>query len=76
MKTDLSLLTILSYHLPTKPLRYVNRCFMISAEKIIVKRGEVNINVVASGTGINLIHANDANIIRLPDIPTKINITL
>ena len=49
---------------------------MKSAEKIIVNRGEVNIKVVASGTGINLIHANDANIIRLPDIPTKINITL
>ena len=49
---------------------------MKTAERIIVNRGEVNINVVASDTGINFIHANDVSIIRLPDIPTKINITL
>ena len=49
---------------------------MKTADRIIVKRGEVNINVVASDTGINFIHANDVSIIRLPDIPTKINIIL
>ena len=49
---------------------------MVRAERIIVNRGEVNINVVASDTGINFIHANDVSIIRLPDIPTKINMIL
>ena len=66
------------YHpyIPIKALRYVNCSFMKTAERIIVKRGEVNINVVASETGINFIHANDVSIIRLPDIPTKINMIL
>ena len=57
-------------------LKTVKHCFMIIAEKIIVKRGAVNINVVASDTGMNITHANDKIVITLPNIPTETSIIL
>ena len=49
---------------------------MIKAEKIIVNRGAVNINVVASDTGINITHAHDKIVITLPNIPTETSMIL
>ena len=42
---------------------------MTIAASTIVKRGAVNIKVIASDTGINFTHANDVSIIRLPITP-------
>ena len=62
--------------LPIRNLNNDNRCFMKIAARGIVKRGDVNIRVTASDTGIKLIHANADSIIRLPNSPTEHKMSL
>ena len=70
------LIVLYSSFFTVAALRNVKHFFMIIAEKIIVKRGAVNINVVASDTGINITHANDEIVITLPNIPTETSMIL
>ena len=49
----------------------VTLSLMNIAERTIVNKGAVNINVIASDTGIYFTHANDVSIVRLPNNPRK-----
>ena len=42
----------------------------------MVNKGAVNINVMASDTGMNFTHANDVSMVRLPNNPSTHSITL
>ena len=62
--------------LPDPALIIVILSFMNIAAMIIVKRGVVKINVIASGTGINFTHAKDVIMVILPNSPIMHNIIL
>ena len=49
---------------------------MNTAASTMVKRGVVNIKVIASATGINFTQANDVSIVRLPHNPNILSIVL
>ena len=51
----------------------VTLSFINTAASTMVNRGAVNIKVMASATGMNLTHAKDVNMVRLPHNPTKHN---
>ena len=50
--------------------------FINMAASTMVKRGAVNIKVMASGTGMNFTHAKDVSMVRLPNSPTMHSIIL
>ena len=54
----------------------VTLSFINIAASIIVNNGEVNINVMASATGMNLTLAKDVIIVKLPNSPSIHNIIL
>ena len=54
----------------------VTLSFKNTAASTIVNNGVVNIKVLASGTGMNLIHEKDVSIIKLPNNPSTHSITL
>ena len=57
--------------LPEKIFKTVKRSFMKITARIIVKRGVVNINVIASQTGMNLTLAKAVSMVKLPNNPTN-----
>ena len=54
----------------------VTLSFKNTAANTIVNNGVVNIKVIASATGMNLIHETDVSIIKLPNSPCPHNIIL
>ena len=54
----------------------VTLSFINMAASTMVKRGAVNIKVMASGTGMNLTQAKDVSMVKLPNSPTMHNIIL
>ena len=50
--------------------------FMNIAASTMVNRGAVKIKVIASGTGIYFTHANDVNMVKLPNSPIIQSMTL
>ena len=57
--------------LPETIFKTVKRSFMKITARIMVKRGVVNINVIASQTGINLTLAKAVSMVKLPNSPTN-----
>ena len=57
--------------LPETIFKNVKRSFMKITARTMVKRGVVNINVIASLTGMNLTLAKAVSMVKLPNNPTN-----